>query len=374
LVKILVAPDKFKGSMTASEVCDAVKEFFEPMKSRYTVTTVPLADGGDGTFEFLRQNFDAKIIQTNVHDPLLREFNASYALAEDGSKAFIEMAKASGLQLLKEDERNPLETSTYGTGELIKHALDKGVKEIILGIGGSATNDAGVGMASALGFRFLNCSRKTIINPRGKDLFSIQTIDLTGVNALLNNVAFTTLCDVTNPLTGETGAAKIYGPQKGASPADVLLLEEGLRNFQNVLSQQHNFSCEFPGAGAAGGLGAGAKFFLNSKMSGGFDYLASIAGLQKKIDDADIVITGEGMLDDQSLCGKVVSKVSAMAKRSGKVVLIICGKNTMSSEQRATLGANEILELSAGIDIKTSVENAFELVKMRLHESKIFKI
>jgi glycerate kinase len=209
-VKILIAPDKFKGSLSAHEVCNAVGEALLEMDPSNEVSKVPLADGGEGTFEILVEHSQGSVKKTSVLDPLQRPIQAEYGLSKDGTTAFIEMAKASGLQLLKEDERNPILTTTIGTGQLILDALAEGATTIILGIGGSATNDAGIGMAHALGFRFLN-NRNEILNPVGQSLSEINAIDDTQVDVRLREVSFTVLCDVTNPLYGPQGAAFVYG-------------------------------------------------------------------------------------------------------------------------------------------------------------------
>lgn len=371
MVKVLVAPDKFKGSLSAAEVCQAVLEALANDK-KYTVTCLPLADGGEGTFEVLLTHFRGRTVTIEVHDPLMRKVKASYGISNDGTTAFIEMAKASGLQLLKPEDRNPLHTTTYGTGELISDALYKGITKIVLGIGGSATNDGGVGMASALGFTFLN--HKFFFNPvGGKDLKKITGIDCSLIHPHLLEAEFITLCDVKNPLTGRTGSANVFAAQKGASADDINRLEEGLINFENILRDQFNFSTDFEGAGAAGGLGAGAKFFLNARIVRGMEYVSQATALEELIKTSDIVITGEGRLDSQSLSGKVVQHVAKLSDASGKKVIVLCGTNELDSAELRQLGVTECLELSKGEDIQFAIKNASELVKKRIAESKVLR-
>jgi glycerate kinase len=369
-VKILVAPDKFKGSLTAVEVCLAVEHFFKG-KQNYAVTKLPLADGGEGTFEVLLEYFEGTVQHAIVFDPLMREISATYGISKDRSTAFIEMAKASGLQLLKPEERNPSHTTTFGTGQLILDALSKDVKRIILGIGGSATNDAGVGMATALGFRFFDQSGNNIAVGGGKDLITISKIGTADVDPRLKQVTFITLCDVTNPLCGPTGAAYVFSAQKGADEKTVRELDRGLQNFANVLANQFGFMTNFEGAGAAGGLGAGALFFLNSEITKGMNFISEITHLKNKIFFSDIVITGEGKLDQQSLSGKVVQQVCEHAKNHNKKVIVICGVSEVDSDVLHELGIDECIQLSEGIDHKDAVKNAFELIQKRLATSVV---
>jgi glycerate 2-kinase len=372
MVNVLVAPDKFKGSLTAPEVCDAVKAFLLKGK-KHSVSLLPLADGGEGTFEILLDYFHGTTHHISVHDPLMRKINATYGLSQDKKTAFIEMAKASGLQLLKNNERNPLITSTYGTGELIADALLRKAEKIILGIGGSATNDAGVGMAKALGFRFLDKSGTEVHGSGGKILNEIAAIDDSQVNPLLRHVSVIALCDVKNPLTGTEGAAKVFAPQKGASPFDTEILEQSMVSFQVLLRSKFRFDTMFEGAGAAGGLGAGASFFLKAQLRPGMDFIAEATNLEKKIADCDVVITGEGKLDSQSLSGKVVQRVITLAKKYRKRTIILCGVLDLPPAQVQDLGVDEFIVLSEDGEIQNSMSNASELIKTRLHSSKILK-
>lgn len=370
MVKVLVAPDKFKGSLTAKQVCNAVSLFFASNK-KYDVSTLPLADGGEGTFEILLDYFQGTERSVLVHDPLLRKVNANYGIAQDGKTALIEMAKASGLQLLNENERNPLVTTTFGTGELITHAMQHDVKSIILGIGGSATNDGGIGMAKALGFRFLNSSGNEVKSLGGQELANIASIDRSNVDPRLSEVEVTTLCDVKNPLTGPDGASQIFARQKGASAGDIKILEQGMIRFERLLNEHYGFSTQFEGAGAAGGLGAGAAYFLNSKLRKGMDFISNATSLEKRISESDIIITGEGKLDTQSLSGKVVHHVCALAKKYQKKVIVLCGVLELEEHQLQRSGIDECLTLSDGVNTENSINNAFELIIERLRDSRI---
>jgi glycerate 2-kinase len=372
MVNVLVAPDKFKGSLTAREVCDAVNQFFAADK-KYAVSMLPLADGGEGTFEILLNHFKGVSQQVVVHDPLMRKITATYGLSHDGKTAFIEMAKASGLQLLSNEERNPLITTTFGTGELIAHALHKKVSAIILGIGGSATNDAGTGMASALGYNFFHHVNNRLEVLNGQVLNNIVTIDRTTVNPLLEKVRVTTLCDVNNPLTGPNGAANVFAPQKGATPSQVRTLELAMISFERLLKTKFGFSSGFNGAGAAGGLGAGARFFLNASMTKGIDYISDATSLEQKVMASDLIITGEGKLDSQSLSGKVVQRVSDLAKKHNKKVIVLCGVLELTPQQLENLGIDECLVLSRGEELKNAMRNADTLIKRRRTQSKLLQ-
>lgn len=344
-MKIVIAPDKFKGSLSANEVCNAVSDALLEMNSSHEICQAPLADGGEGTFEILLAQSQGRVKNVSVLDPLQRPVHAEYGLSKDGTTAFIEMAKASGLQLLKEAERNPLLTSTIGTGQLIIDAINEGITNIMLGIGGSATNDAGIGMAHALGFRFLN-QKKEILNPIGQSLSSIEWIDDRNVDARLRDIHFTVLCDVNNPLYGPEGAAFVYGPQKGASVENVKELDHGLKHFADLVKHMYHENINFAGAGAAGGLGAGAKLFLNANFKRGIDYISELTGFEEKIKTSDMIITGEGKVDKQTFSGKVVAYVLSLAKQYNKIVFIVCGQCTLSSYELKKYGAANIITLT----------------------------
>ncbi len=368
-MNILIAPDKFKGSLTAHEVCQAVSEALLEVNPSYEISKVPLADGGEGTFEILVEQSEGSIKKVSVLDPLQRPIQAEYGISKNGTTAFIEMAKASGLQLLKETERNPLFTSTIGTGQLILDALDEGATNIILGIGGSATNDAGIGMAHALGFRFLNRENK-IINPIGQSLSEINAIDDTQVDVRLHEVSFTVLCDVDNPLYGAQGAAFVYGQQKGATSVDVHRLDKGLRHMADLIKQSHHLDLNFPGAGAAGGMGAGAKLFLKATFRKGIDYISELTGLEEKIRACEVVITGEGKVDEQTFSGKVVAHVVSLANQHKKLVFILCGQCTLSADELNKFGATRIITLvNHPSELNAAITQPIPLIKSRIKKA-----
>jgi len=363
-MNILVAPDKFRGSLEAVEVCRAIEEGILLAFPSADITSVPLADGGEGTAEILtRQAFGTKL-KAEVRDPLGRLIEASYGISKNKKTAFIEMAAASGLSLLTIEEHNPLLANTYGTGELIKHALDQGVQEIILGIGGSATTDGGTGMAAALGYRFYN-EKNLLIEPNGASLIEIQSIDSTYADPRLNAVQITVACDVTNPLTGLNGAAYIYGPQKGASPEMVKMLDNGLRKLAEIATETfgENVS-QNPGAGAAGGLGAGCLWFLNAVLKDGTSIVMEQTRLGQLIENADLVITGEGKVDEQTLNGKVVKGLADYCQKSGVPLAVVCGTLQITPEQVRAAGMTYAVSvLNRPMDLNVAQKEAFDLVK-----------
>ena len=344
-MRILICPDKFKGSLTASEVCDAVEEGLRQNFQDADIIKLPLADGGEGTMKILTQFFNGQIVKVKVHGPLFEEVEAEYGMA--GDTAFVEMASASGLQLVEKHKRDPLNTTTLGTGELIKHAIEHGASKIILGIGGSSTNDAGIGMASALGFRFYN-TKNELLSPVGKNLVHIDRIE-----SPQGKIDVTALCDVNNPLFGTNGAAYVYGPQKGATPEGVELLDQGLRNFEDVVRKTFNRSADFPGAGAGGGIAGGAGIFFNLKIERGVNYIMETLNVFREIEAADLVITGEGKIDRQTLAGKVVATVAG----HGKNVIAVCGICELRENETKKIGLRQVISL---VDPFTSPDEAIK--------------
>ena len=331
-MKILIAPDKFKHSLSSFEVCAAIIEGLSAASDSFTFTTLPLADGGDGLSEIISHYTSAKKQTVRAFDPLFREIETSFLVSEDGETVFIEMAKASGLQLLQPSEYNPMLTSTYGTGQLIKEAINRKARNIILGIGGSATNDAGIGMAAALGYRFFD-EHGNELKPVGENLIRICSID---TSAAINtgNIRIEVACDVSNPLTGENGAAAIYAPQKGAGPEIVIQLEKGMIHFAEILKHQLGKDINaIEGAGAAGGLGAGCIAFLNAKLISGIELALQYSEAEKHIINADVVITGEGKIDEQTLSGKVLSGLAKLCLRHKKPLIALCGTLDLTEEQ-----------------------------------------
>lgn len=355
-MKVLLCPDKFKGSLDARGVCRALEEGVRQVYPHADVKSSPMADGGEGTCALLTDIHHGQVVEMKVTGPLFTPVTARYGISGDGQMAFIEMAEASGLTLLRPEERNPMLTTSFGTGELIADAIRRKVQKIILGIGGSATNDAGIGMAAALGFSFCDKSGE-VLKPIGENLIHIHHIKHHQVNPELKNISITTLCDVTNPLYGPDGAAFVYGPQKGGTASHLQLLDAGLRNFRRIVHKQLKISVDFPGAGAAGGLGAGARVFLSASIQRGIAFMIESTSLRQQIADADLVITGEGKIDRQTLSGKVVSEVIRLASEVGKPVIAVCGKSELSVEDVRLLGISQLVSL---VDKATSEEFAMK--------------
>lgn len=324
-MNIVIAPDSFKESLTALEVAVAIKTGFERIFPNAEYQLVPMADGGEGTVQSLVDATQGSLQKIAVIAPLANTVEAFWGLSGDKQTAFIEMAAASGLHLVAPEQRNPLVTTSYGTGELIKAALDRGVKKIILGIGGSATNDGGVGMLQALGIRFLNAQQQEI-GFGGEQLAFISQIDLSALDPRLAQVEIEVACDVNNPLCGEYGASAIFGPQKGATAAMVEQLDKALAHFAQVVKSQLGKEIALhAGAGAAGGMGAGLLLLPNVRLKSGVQIVIEATHLQDKISQADLVITGEGRMDAQSIAGKTPIGVARLAKELNKPVIAIVG-------------------------------------------------
>ncbi|WP_416444660.1 glycerate kinase [Leeuwenhoekiella sp. A16] len=353
-MKILIAPDKFKGSLNAKDLCNAIAEGILVNYPDAEIVKFPLADGGEGSVDIIEQHLNLNTISLEVCDPLFRKITASYKINE--TTAYIEMAAASGFDLLTEEERNPMLTTTYGTGEMIQDALDRGVKKVYLFIGGSATCDAGMGMAQAMDYQFLDKNGENL-SGIGKNMAKIATI-ITPKNSKYRNLKCVTLCDVKNPLAGENGAAYVFGPQKGASPDQVKLLDTGLKNFAAKVKEYLNKEIsEIPGSGAAGGLGGGSIAFLNAKLKSGIDSIFEIVQFEKQLKNVDLIITGEGKLDKQTLEGKVVSGVSAFAKKNNIPLYVICGDVDLNESDLKKLGVEK---LSSVMQIAKNKQDAFD--------------
>ncbi|HET9434681.1 MAG TPA: glycerate kinase, partial [Chitinophagaceae bacterium] len=278
-MKVLIAPDKFKGSLDAIKVCQAIEEALDESGKQIQSISIPMADGGEGTCDMLTQFSKGKKITVEALDPFFRPIQGEYGISGDGKTAFVEMANVSGLQRLKPEERNALLGTTYGTGQLIAAALDQGVQSIIMGVGGSATNDAGIGMAEALGAKFYDSSENQL-KPIGQNLKSVQRIDVQNIHPRVKDVSVVAICDVSNPFYGIQGAAHVFAPQKGASPEVVKFLNDGLVNFASVVKRQFGLDINFPGAGAGGGLGGGAKVFFNIEFRSGIEFIMDFIGLE----------------------------------------------------------------------------------------------
>lgn len=363
-MNILVAPDKFRGSLEAADVCQAVTEGILMAYPEANVTSIPLADGGEGTCRILTSQAHGTYVKVVVSDPLGRAIEAEYGLSEDMQTAFIEMAAASGLAILSAAERNPLLTSTFGTGELIKDALDRGVSKIILGIGGSATTEGGIGMAAALGCRFYDESNN-LLTPNGTSLNTIHSIDISQLDTRLKSVSVVVACDVTNPLFGINGAAFVYGPQKGADPEMVVTLDNGLKNLTKVATETLGKDVsEEPGAGAAGGLGAGCLWFLNATLKDGVSIVMDQSNITDIIENSDLVITGEGKVDEQTLAGKVVKGLADSCQTYKVPLAVVCGTLQITPEQVRSAGITYAVSvLNRPMDLDHAQREAFGLVR-----------
>jgi len=322
-----VAPDKFKGTLTAVEAARAIAVGWRRVHPDHELDEMPMADGGEGTLDALLGALGGEFYSAEVSGPLGDPLRAEYGIApsQEGPVGIVEMARASGLELLAESRRNPRRTTTRGTGELILAALEHDIKTLIVCIGGSATNDGGAGMAQALGARLLDAEGDEM-GPGGEQLLSLERVDISALDARLRAVRVRVACDVDNPLCGPTGAAAVYGPQKGASPEDVMLLDHALGHYAAVLHRDLAIDIrDEPGAGAAGGLGAGLVAFLGARLRPGVDIVAEAVHLEDRIAAADLVISGEGRFDEQSLHGKTAHGVMLAALEAKKLGAILCG-------------------------------------------------
>lgn len=326
-MKIVIAPDSFKENLTSLEVATEIERGMRRVWPDAEVVKVPMADGGEGTVQSLVDATGGQIVKCKVLGPLGKPVEATYGILGDGRTAVIEMAEASGLPLVPRAERNPLATSTFGTGQLVDDAIGRGAEEIIVGLGGSATNDGGAGLAQALGIRFLDYQGAPITDPLGGGkLWDIAAIDTRWVNPALCRVQVSVACDVTNPLTGEKGASRVYGPQKGATPAMVEELDRNLAHFASLIRRDVGVDIETtPGAGAGGGLGAALIAFTGATMKRGVELVVAATGLEDHMQGADLAITGEGRVDFQTAFGKTPSGVANAARKHGVPVVAIGG-------------------------------------------------
>ncbi|MBK9567506.1 MAG: glycerate kinase [Saprospiraceae bacterium] len=363
-MKVIIAPDSFKGSLTALEVAKSIEKGIKKVDANIETVIVPMADGGEGTVQSLIDASEGVMVAAKVHDPLLRPFKSFYGIMGDGKTAVIEMAAASGLELLKNDERNALKTSTFGTGELIKHAIDRGCTEIIIGLGGSATNDGGTGMAQALGVRFRDKKGKEQ-NMCGAELINIHTVDMSGLDARVKGINIIAACDVDNPLYGIKGSSNVYGRQKGASETDVQTLDKGLKHFSEIMKFGYGFDfSDYPGAGAAGGLGYGLMCFLGATLASGIETVMRATKFTKKIAGADFVFTGEGRIDSQTAFGKTPFGVAQVAKQTNIPVIAIAGSLGNGYKELYNKGFDGIFSIiDKPMTLTDALVNAEELVE-----------
>lgn len=360
-MKIIIVPDSFKESMSAFEATEVMEAGFKKALPNAEYIKIPMADGGEGTVQALVDATYGEIVQKTVTGPDGKPINAFYGITGDRNTAIIEMATASGLHLMKKEERTPLKTTTKGTGELILAALNEGIRHIIIGIGGSATNDGGVGMAQALGARFLD-KNSQLIGDGGGALGDLQRIDLKDLDPRLTDLDMEVACDVGNPLTGSQGASAVFGPQKGATEEMIPLLDDNLAHFARILICDHGIDVDkMEGAGAAGGLGAGLVAFLNARLKRGVDTVMEAVNLEAAIEGASLVITGEGKIDNQTAYGKTPMGVAQVAKKYGVPVIGIAGKINHGHEEEAVSehGLDAVFSIAPGpVALHEAVENA----------------
>lgn len=354
---IALAPDSFKESMTAKEACEAMERGIKKANPNINCIHVPMADGGEGTMQSLVDATNGKIYTLKVVGPLGNEVEAEYGILGDEEIGILEMASASGIQLVPSEKRNPLITTTYGTGQLIKACLDHGVKKLLIGIGGSATNDGGAGVIQALGGKLLD-KQGNELGFGGGELGKLNSINLENFDPRLKDVNIEVACDVNNPLCGEKGASNVFGPQKGATKDMVAVLDDNLKHYADVIKRHLGKDVvNEPGAGAAGGLGAGLMAFLNGTLKKGIEMVIEYAGLEEKVKNADMVWTGEGSIDFQTQYGKTPLGVATVAKKHNKPVIALAGRVGEGIEVLHEKGIDSIFGITKGA---TSLEEALE--------------
>lgn len=360
---IVVAPDSFKECLTATQVSLAISKGIKRIVPEADIICIPVADGGEGTVEALVTATGGKIIQTPSVDALNRPIQSFYGILGDGKTAVIEMAAASGIELIAPEERTPLITTTFGTGVLLKAALDAGFTQIIIGIGGSATNDGGSGMAQALGFELFDKDGQPL-NLGGGSLCALHSIDWSNVHPKLQEAKITVACDVRNPLIGPSGATYVYGPQKGATPQMLETLEKNMVHFSRILHQEMKINVsEIPGAGAAGGLGAGLMAFCKAEMISGFELVSKLTNLEKHISQASLVFTAEGKIDAQTAFGKTISGVGQLAKRYKVPVIALAGMVTDDLTELYKQGVTSVFAIgNQPMSLEESKARAAELL------------
>lgn len=360
-MKIIFALDSFKGSLTSIEAGEAAKRGALAVFPDAETIVLPVADGGEGTVDALINGLGGEAVYLDVTGPLGDTVNAKYGIVASRKLAIMEMAQSSGLPLVPADRRDPLYTTTYGLGEMIRDAVKRGCEEFILGIGGSATNDGGIGMLEALGVVFKDCGGKNV-GMFGGDVEKIASIDASGIDRKILSCRFNIACDVNNPLCGPTGASAVFGPQKGASPETVKRLDAALAGFADVTAKTFGFDySNLPGAGAAGGLGFALRSFLNAQLKPGVDIVLDAVELEKKAEGADVVVTGEGRMDAQTAMGKAPSGIAAIGKSCGAMVVGLCGCASDDADLCNEHGIDAffpILRAPVSLDEAMNTENA----------------
>ncbi len=360
-MKLLFASDSFKGTLTSDQTIELLTKAAEEVFGRCETSGVPVADGGEGTTDAVVKARSGEIITVPVHGPLMEMEQGFYGRLSD-TEAILEMAAASGLPMVPEEKRNPLNTTTYGTGELLKAALDAGYTEIAIAIGGSATNDGGMGFASALGIRFLD-QEGNVLEGRGENLEKVAHIDMSGLDPAVQKAHFTVMCDVTNPLCGPDGATYTFGKQKGGTPEILDRLEKGMQNYRDVIIREFGINPdEIQGSGAAGGLGAALKVFLHAEMKSGIETVLDLIDFDARLEGVDLVVTGEGRTDWQSCFGKVMQGVGDRSAKHQVPVAALCGGLGPDYEKIYAHGISSIMTTVDGpMPLKEALDNASEL-------------
>ena len=372
-MKILIAPQSYKGSISAIKVAEAIKEGALNIFPSIESLIIPVADGGDGTLETLVESTSGIIHNSNATGPLGNSIPVIWGTLGDSKTAIIEMARISGLALVPQNKRNPYYTTSYGLGEIIKEALDLGYRKFIIGIGGSATNDGGAGMAQALGAKLTDANKKSI-DFGGLALNEITKIDISGIDPRINESEILVACDVNNPLCGPNGASFIYGPQKGASPEMVKTLDDALYHFGSQLIRDTGINImEIEGSGAAGGIGGGMVGFLNAKLKPGIEIVLDSLDFDKSLKNVDLVITGEGQIDFQTVFSKAPIGVAKHAKKYNIPVIAICGSLGENYQDVHSHGIDAVIPIiPKPMDLKNASDNAYELIKNT--SEQIFRI
>ena len=372
--KIVLAFDSFKGSVGSFEIAKAAEKAIQEELPDCQIIRFPIADGGEGTTEALCSALHAQTVSCRVHDPFMKPINVSYGIVNNGAMAIIEMASACGLPLIDSNRRNPMKTTTYGVGEMVADALKRGCREFIIGIGGSATNDAGIGMLKALGTRFLD-SGNGELEPVGENLIKVHQIDISQLNPAMKESKFTIACDVSNPLFGEEGAAYVYAPQKGANSLQVIELDNGLRHYAQVIKEYTNMDIsQLPGAGAAGGMGGGLLAFLNAKLQPGIETILKMANFEEALADASLVITGEGRIDSQTTMGKALSGILTMSQAQNVPVVAI-GGSVESYEKVVESGFHAVLSIQNGpVSLEMAMNKEFTLENVKQTVAQIVRL
>ena len=360
-MKFLFASDSFKGTLTSDQTIELLTKAAEEVFGSCETSGVPVADGGEGTTDAVVKARSGEIITVPVHGPLMEMEQGFYGRLSD-TEAILEMAAASGLPMVPEEKRNPLNTTTYGTGELLKAALDAGYTEIAIAIGGSATNDGGMGFASALGIRFLD-QEGNVLEGRGENLEKVAHIDMSGLDPAIQKAHFTVMCDVTNPLCGPNGATYTFGKQKGGTPEILDRLEKGMQNYRDVIIREFGINPdEIQGSGAAGGLGAALKVFLHAEMKSGIETVLDLIDFDARLEGVDLVVTGEGRTDWQSCFGKVMQGVGDRSAKHQVPVAALCGGLGPDYEKIYAHGIRSIMTTVDGpMPLKEALDNANEL-------------